>query len=918
MKRFFSSAFLLGILIIPGLLFAESTIRGKVTNASSGEPLPGANVIIKNTALGAASNADGNYTIMNVSLTGPQTIVSRMIGYRTVEKTVNLPESGTVTVNFQMQAQVLRGEAIAVVADRAKERETPVAFTNVEKEQLSFRLGSRDLPLAMNITPSVYSTQQGGGAGDARITVRGFNQRNVAIMINGVPVNDMENGWVYWSNWDGIGDATSSIQMQRGLSAVNLATPSIGGTMNIITDPAAQEAGGSIKQEYGSGNFLKTTLMGSTGLIDGKYALNGVVVRKIGDGIVDGTWIDAWAYYFGAAYNLNKNNRLEFYAMGAPQKHGQNLYMQNIAVYDSNFAKDLSSYKTEAFSKYHEVGRYYNQNWAPVNTTYNGKQFLEGDIINRYSPKFLNERENVYHKPQVNLNWYSKFSDKFRISTIAYYSGGKGGGTGTLGDVERDPRTPGDAWYNSLPWKWNWNKTIALNEASDSGSLGIIRNSRNNQWTIGAIAKGYYDVSDALKLTAGVDWRTAEIDHYREVFDLLGGDYYINTTNEFDNTLAKQKKGLGDKVDYHFTNTVNWIGGFAQAEYTMGRITAYGMGGYSTISYTYTNHFSAADTLANGHPDLNSGKLKASTGSIGGYQVKGGASYRITEALDVYGNVGYVSKVPIFDQVINDRTGTKAKNPQNEKFESYEAGANFDGLDGKLSLKGSFYYTSWKDRSNSISITNQDGSEGLIFLSGMNELHTGIEFEGAYRPIHLLRFDAAASFGNWYYTKDVSGVYKDYASGGSNDENYNFYVKDLKVGDSPQTQITLATTVYPVKGGSAELVVRHYAQNYAGWDPFSRTNKLYPKEGGDRGIASWEAPAYTVTDLHLAYMLPVSFNGVNIRLTGHIFNLLDAVYVQDAIDNSQYNAWDNNHNADDAEVFLGIPRHFNLGMEVMF
>ena len=63
-------------------------------------------------------------------------------------------------------------------------------------------------------------------------------------MINGVPQNDMENGWVYWSNWDGVGDATSSIQVQRGLSAVNLATPSIGGTMNIITDPTSFEKGG--------------------------------------------------------------------------------------------------------------------------------------------------------------------------------------------------------------------------------------------------------------------------------------------------------------------------------------------------------------------------------------------------------------------------------------------------------------------------------------------------------------------------------------------------------------------------------------------------------------------------------------------------------------------------------------------------
>ena len=58
-------------------------------------------------------------------------------------------------------------------------------------------------------------------------------------MLNGIPVNDMENGWVYWSNWDGVADATSSIQLQKGLSAQNLATPSIGGSMNIITDAAA-------------------------------------------------------------------------------------------------------------------------------------------------------------------------------------------------------------------------------------------------------------------------------------------------------------------------------------------------------------------------------------------------------------------------------------------------------------------------------------------------------------------------------------------------------------------------------------------------------------------------------------------------------------------------------------------------------
>ena len=115
-------------------------------------------------------------------------------------------------------------------SDQAIPGRTPVAFTEVGKNVISAELGSRDLPLVLNITPSVYATTDSGGDGDARINVRGFTQRNVSVLINGVPINDIENGWVYWSNWGAVGDFTSTIQVQRGLSNVSLPTPSIGGT----------------------------------------------------------------------------------------------------------------------------------------------------------------------------------------------------------------------------------------------------------------------------------------------------------------------------------------------------------------------------------------------------------------------------------------------------------------------------------------------------------------------------------------------------------------------------------------------------------------------------------------------------------------------------------------------------------------
>ncbi|RLD15973.1 TonB-dependent receptor, partial [candidate division KSB1 bacterium] len=215
-------AFLILLLSIFVSTYAiAGSIAGKVVDKQTGKPLVGANVYLKGTTIGAATDENGMYYIKVDD--GTYTLVANYVGY--ADQAVRIKVKGDVRHDFAL-TEYLFSKTIEVVADRAQERVTPVAFTNVDDAEMETALGSRDIPLVLNETPSIYSTQQGGGAGDARINVRGFNQRNVAIMINGVPVNDMENGWVYWSNWDGVGDATASIQVQRGLSAVNLATPS--------------------------------------------------------------------------------------------------------------------------------------------------------------------------------------------------------------------------------------------------------------------------------------------------------------------------------------------------------------------------------------------------------------------------------------------------------------------------------------------------------------------------------------------------------------------------------------------------------------------------------------------------------------------------------------------------------------------
>ena len=907
MKKLNKILMLFTFVFITAFTFAQTSVNGTV-KADDGSALPGVTVMVKGTTVGTVTDANGKYKIEAPA--GAQFLVFSYVGMATQEIAV---KAGTVDVTMNPENAEL--VEIFVVADRAKERETPVAFSDVNKKDIEQQLGSRDLPLVMNMTPSVYSTAGGGGAGDARINVRGFNQRNVAIMINGVPVNDMENGWVYWSNWDGVADATSSIQMQRGLSAVNLATPSIGGTMNIITSPAEKKAGGSAKLEYGSGNFMKMTLSGNTGLINDKFALSASLVGKQGNGLIDGTWTKAYAYYLGTTYKVNKNHKLELFVVGAAQRHGQNLYKQNVAAYSHDYAKELGA-DDSTLLEYPEAdasvlypgysdakaGRFYNENWSPITVDYSGNQFWNGKEHSRFSNNFINERENFYHKPLANLNWYATWSPKVKQYTTLYYSGGTGGGTGTYGSVRWNYNA---GIYDSPSRFVSWDETYNNNTTSDT-AFGILRNSRNNQWTIGAISRAQILFSDHFKAQIGVDWRKAQIDHFREVRDLVGGKFFYYAGNEFDSP-SDYNKVLGDKIAYHFTNTVDWIGYFAQAEYNTDKFTAYGTFGNSFIKYTYTNHFKKATD--------GTSELYAETKYMPGYQLKGGLSYRPVGGFSVFGNYGYISKAPIFDNVIDDYSAALADNPKNEIFNAWEIGVNYETPKKDLSLKVNYYNTKWTDRAISRGVQTESGTDAIVFLTGMGESHKGFEFEGFYKPIDFLEIGAVASLGNWTYLNDVSGTYREYDGSTYVTEEYNYYIKDLKVGDSPQTQFGGKLTILPISGLRLQFDARYYTNHYADFDPTTRTDET--------DVAPvWLTPAYFLADMHFSYQLPLK-GKFGVEVYAHVFNLLDAMYIQDAVDNSKYNGfygYDNrfSHTVNSAEVYLGLPRTFNAGVVLTF
>jgi hypothetical protein len=711
---------------------AQGHVKGTIKDAGTGEGLVGATVVEKGTTNGAATNFDGSF---NLKLNeGSHTLEIKYIGYATIEKEVTVTNGKDTDIGvIKMKSNQIGLKGVNVIASYAVDRKTPVAVSTVRTLEIEENLGSQELPEVLNRTPAVYATKGAGGYGDSRITIRGFDQRNIAVMINGVPVNDMENGWVYWSNWAGLGDAVSSIQVQRGLGASKLAINSVGGTMNIVTNTADAKQGGSIQTSINSYGTKKAMLSLNTGEDKHGTAFTFVGSRTSGPGYIDGTYIDAWSYYLAVSQKLGKKHRLQFSVIGAPQKHGQ---------------RDNSQYSAQTYEQMEKNGIKYNPNWG----------WLGGEMYN--------ERNNFYHKPQMALNWYWTINDKMFLATSAYVSFGSGGGSGILGKSPTKYGAPSDALGQR-----DWQYAVDINDTSTTGSYLIMRNSMNNHFWTGAISTLKYSLTDNMKLIAGIDMRHYKGEHYREVRDLLGGAYWGDKVNP--------QAQVGDRIAYDNDGLVTYGGAFAQLEMSFGNLDAFIAG---TASNTWYNRVDRYNFARGKITDPNADQVTAF-----GYNAKAGANYNINEHHNIYFNGGYYSRAPYHNYVYMNYGNDVNPNLANEKITSFELGYGFKSR--KFTAKLNAYYTTWQDKWAKGSYRDTAGASHTVYFQGISETHTGVELELKYKPTKHIEIGGFTSLGNWYYTDDVDfDVFDD-----NRDKvgSYHAYIKDLKVADAPQTQYGL-------------------------------------------------------------------------------------------------------------------------------
>lgn len=903
-------------------LIAQTYIlKGKISDKENGEPLIGANVLVGTQ--GVVSDFDGNYSIPLPN--GTHQITFFYVGYD--ETSVEVVVDGSdQTLDVKLSSGVFLKE-ITVVADIARERETPVAFSNIPTKKLDEELAAQDLPMILNSTPGAYATQSGGGDGDARITIRGFNQRNVAVMLDGIPVNDMENGWVFWSNWFGLDLVTKTMQVQRGLGASKLAIPSVGGTINILTKGIEAKKSIRLRQEVGNNGYLRTTVGLTSGRLKNGWGISAAASYKQGDGWVDQTYTEGYFYYLRIDKEVGQH-LFSLSGFGAPQNHGQRSFKSSIATFKEGFAREQGITDEDLETvQFQDKGLRYNQHWGVLN----------GETINT--------RKNFYHKPQFSLRHSYNGGARFYLSNVAYLSIGNGGGTGTLGSFDLNEEGQED-----LEKAYTANTFTLEGVRPEPISGSIIRASINNHFWYGLLSTARYNINEQLTLSGGIDLRDYRGEHTREVYDLLGGNYFISQRNaRIDESASRLVEG--DRFFYHDDGFVRWGGLFGLLEYKNERLSAFlnlstAQTGYKAVDYMYHKSLDlngeeflisynapleadgvlyTVDNPAQKDIDyatdngLTLDTESAQNQSIGwiwipSFTFKTGASYKLNSKNSVFVNTGFLSRATRYNNVIDSRYDQATEigrlvefdNYKNEEVYAFELGYSFKSSIFSANLNG--YYTRWNNKPLDFAPTvpldpSDPESERIpVNINGIAAIHQGIEIDFAFKPRRDLTIQGLASIADWRWDSSAETTLE-------NGQQYEFDAKGVHVGDAAQLQFGGQIRYEPIKGLYLSAKSTFFGKNFSNFDPESL-------RGANGGRESWQMPNYNIIDFHAGYNFKIKGTRMGFRF--NVLNALNESYITDAQNNDRFIQGFNTYDARSASVFFGQGRRWTTSYQISF
>ena len=295
-----STCLILLFAIITQLAICQTVIRGKVVT-NENQPLPGANIVVKESGTGTATNENGEFYLPVNSDKKKLTLMTSFLGFKTDSREINTNTDHYIKI--VMEEQSITGREIIVSALRADEN-TPASYTDIDRETITKWASDKDVPYLLTLTPSVVATSDAGtGVGYTTFRIRGTDQTRINITINDIPLNDPESHQVFWVNTPDIMSNAGSIQVQRGVGTSSNGAAAFGASVNIQTNQIeSHEPYAELSTSAGSFNTFKNSAKVGTGILENNFSFDGRVSSIKSDGFIDRSFANLKSFYVSGGY----------------------------------------------------------------------------------------------------------------------------------------------------------------------------------------------------------------------------------------------------------------------------------------------------------------------------------------------------------------------------------------------------------------------------------------------------------------------------------------------------------------------------------------------------------------------------------------------------------------------------------------
>ncbi|HMQ47897.1 MAG TPA: TonB-dependent receptor [Saprospiraceae bacterium] len=832
-KTTFLTAVCLGIFGLT--LSAQSVeVRGNVGDGETLLPLKDVLVTLQPGGQQTITNEDGNFVFYDVP-PGSIDISFQADGH--VLQTISV-EINERSIQEENGKQILPLQPVSLAPLQQKSdiltKEDFIPVINLSDEDLDQENDNQNISGVLSASNDIFVSTAAFTFGASRFRIRGLDSENNLIYINGAPLNELENGQIFWSAWGGLNDVFRNRENEIGLGVIPFSFGGIGGATILDTRAATQRKQTRLTLSASNRSFrYRTMLTHSTGMLNSGWAFSFSGSHRWADeGYVPGTFYDSWSYFASIDRKLGDKQKLNLTVFGSPTQRGRSgpgtAEMNDIAGTN-----------------------YYNPYWG----------YQEGEK--------RNSRVNNAHQPMFILRHDWKMDKKTNLMTALSYQFGRNGGTSLDWFDAPDPRPD---YYRYLPSflasqseeaaaiqdaylradeanrQINWADLYEVNRNSQLGEkFDYLLDGQEvaGKWSQYIIEDRRFDskelnfntilekiLSDQVSIDAGFSYQAHTVEYFKVLEDLLGGDYYVNVdkfavrdsvgnldAQQLDLNNPSQIIREGDVFGYHHDIDIRKSNLWAQLVFNLRKFDFFVGASASSSQFWRTGYYK------NGKfPNNSFGESEKQ--NYFNYGLKGGLTFKIDGRNYLFANGLHSTRAPfVRNAYVSPNTRDQlVPNLMSETISSAEAGYLLRSPNVKA--RASVYWVQFQDQLRVVRFYNDfERAFGNLVLSGIDKRHIGTELAIETKLTSSLSVNAVAAIGQYIFNSRMKAetFLDNEADLSSSISEFTVYSENFYVDDSPQEAYTFGLQYRPKGFWFAYLNVNYFDGMYVDFSPIRRS-----------------------------------------------------------------------------------------------